>query len=297
MIITNVVSSRHVLSAAVLAAGLALAGLTNAGAETVPELLARTHIHGLAVEHGGEARLLIATHHGLYAADGDGTVTRLSDHRHDLMGFSPHPDDPSILYASGHPATGGNLGFIASDDGGASWTQLSPGANGPVDFHQMAVSAADPSVMYGVYGDLQRSDDGGRNWEIVGSPPEGLMALAASARDPETLYAATEPGIVVSRDGGQRWEPGHIIAAPATAIHSSRDGKLYVYMIGQGLLTVDEAEFPRWRRAGPELDGDDVILHLAAAPAAPDRVYAATWRGRLLVSEDGGRVWRDAGSH
>jgi hypothetical protein len=44
------------------------------------------------------------------------------------MGFTPHPTNPSILYASGHPAGGGNLGFIASEDGGRSWSQAKDGA-------------------------------------------------------------------------------------------------------------------------------------------------------------------------
>jgi hypothetical protein len=42
----------------------------------------------------------------------------------DFMGFTPHPSDPATLYSSGHPAGGGNLGFIVSEDGGGSWTQL-----------------------------------------------------------------------------------------------------------------------------------------------------------------------------
>ena len=37
---------------------------------------------------------------------------------YDYMGFIPHPTDPSLLFASGHPAGGGNLGFIVSNDGG-----------------------------------------------------------------------------------------------------------------------------------------------------------------------------------
>src|SRR3546814_5804623 len=65
------------------------------------------------------------------------------------MGFTPHPADPEVLYASGHPAGGGNLGFIVSRDGGQSWAKLSDGAGGPDDFHQMDISKADPQVIYG----------------------------------------------------------------------------------------------------------------------------------------------------
>ena len=83
-------------------------------------------------------------------------------------GLFAAPSDPLSYFASGHPATGGNLGFIASKDGGAKWEQVSPGADGPVDFHQLDVSAADPLVVYGVYRNVQRSADGGKNWSIEG---------------------------------------------------------------------------------------------------------------------------------
>src|SRR3546814_20068354 len=88
------------------------------------------------------------------------------------MGFPPNPTDPDLLYASGHPAGGGNLGFIVSRDGGKSWSKLANGAGGPVDFHQMDVSKSDPAVVYGAFGDLQQSADGGRRWTAAGPRSE-----------------------------------------------------------------------------------------------------------------------------
>jgi photosystem II stability/assembly factor-like uncharacterized protein len=162
-------------------------------AEFIPvaELPVYTHIHGLAVDRRDPSRLLIATHHGLFRTQADGTAERISEVQ-DFMGFAPHPSDAGVLYASGHPAGGGNLGFIASPDHGATWTQVSPGLNWPVDFHQLTVSAADPRIIYGHYGSLQLSRDSGATWSLVG--PDRLIDLAASARDASTLYAATETG-------------------------------------------------------------------------------------------------------
>jgi photosystem II stability/assembly factor-like uncharacterized protein len=160
---------------AAVAAGLA------ARAESIPvsELKQQTHIHGLAVDRQDPENLLIATHHGLFRSGPDGKAERVSIVQ-DFMGFTPHPADPDTLYASGHPAGGGNLGFIASTDGGANWAQVSPGEGGPVDFHQMTVSAADPAVVYGAFGGLQVSRDGGKTWSEAGQLPEGLIDLAAS---------------------------------------------------------------------------------------------------------------------
>src|SRR3546814_9519058 len=123
------------------------------------------------------------------------------------MGFTPHPADPDVLYASGHPAGGGNLGFIVSRDGGQTWSKLSDGAGGPVDFHQMDVSKADPQVINGAFGDVQKSVDGGRSWSRVGPAPEGLIGLATSSMDADRLYADTRTGLLLSSDVGQQWRP------------------------------------------------------------------------------------------
>jgi hypothetical protein len=136
------------MTAAGLISAFALAAASTgsaAGAEavSVSQLKERTHIHGLAVDREDSQKLLIATHHGLFRAGPDGKAELISPVQ-DFMGFTPNPSDPRSLYASGHPAGGGNLGFIASTDNGATWTQVAPGANGPVDFHQMTVSSANP---------------------------------------------------------------------------------------------------------------------------------------------------------
>jgi hypothetical protein len=148
-----------------------------------------THFHGLAVDAADTSRLYLATHDGLFILElKDDTAYPISEIRQDLMGFTPDPGDPSILYASGHPAGGGNLGLILSEDGGRSWRQLAEGVDGPADFHQLTVSATDPRTIYGAYrGQLQVSPDGGRTWEIVGPAPEGLIDLAASSKKPGRL--------------------------------------------------------------------------------------------------------------
>ncbi|TYR37198.1 hypothetical protein FY036_00195, partial [Mesorhizobium microcysteis] len=134
---------------------ICLVPLGSALAETMPvEALAQhTHIHGLAVDRQAPDHLLIATHHGVFRANPEGQATRISAVK-DFMGFSAHPAEPRTYFGSGHPPEGGNLGFIVSTDGGATWTQRSPGANGPVDFHQLAVSPVDPEIIYGAYGAL-----------------------------------------------------------------------------------------------------------------------------------------------
>ena len=260
-----------------------------AASEVLPvhELHAHTHIHGLAVDRTHEGHLLIATHHGVYRADPEGRAERISPVK-DFMGFTPHPDEPETLYGSGHPPTGGNLGFIVSNDGGATWQQRSPGVDGPVDFHQMTVSPVDPDVIYGAYGRLQRSEDGGHNWSIVGPVPADLISLAASARDADTLYAGTRGGLQISRDGGQSWEAvfeGFAVSLVAV----NGDGGLHAFVPGHGLVRADEEALDFTTLAqGWE---DHILIHMAFDHDDASRIFASSHQSMIFVSEDDGQNW------
>lgn len=277
-----------------VSAWLALAIVPVAAVESVPvgDLRKQTHIHGLAVDPADPSRLFIATHHGLFAADQSGGAQLVSEVQ-DFMGFTPHPGDQNTLYASGHPAGGGNLGVIISTDGGASWRQISPGADGPVDFHQMTISPADPNVIYGAYGYLQASRDAGKTWEKVGRAPTDLVDLAASAVDADRLYAATESGLLVSRDGGRSWQP-HTFDGETVTMVEAAGGRLYAAVIGEGLMTAEDVDEPNWTEAG-EAPGSGIILHLAAGPSGSDRLYAADHASMIFASMDGGRSWKRFG--
>lgn len=278
------------------AAGAFLATRSHSEASTTVEALAQeSHFHGIAVDVTDPSRLYLATHHGLYAVTSDGTAERLSPVQ-DLMGFTPHPTDPSLLYASGHPAAGGNLGFIASEDGGRSWSQIAEGVGGPVDFHQMDVSPADPSAIYGSYGgDLQVSRDGGQSWEVVGPAPEGLIDLAASSKDPSMLYAATQSGLLKSEDGGRTWQDAYWLRQPATMVHVTPDGAVYAFVIGTGLIQTLEPKLS-WQTISKDGFGGEYVLHFAVDPASHSKLYAITFDPQskaqaVLASNDAGESW------
>ncbi|HEX2256103.1 MAG TPA: exo-alpha-sialidase [Afifellaceae bacterium] len=280
--------------AAIVAVAVAVGLWQTRAQEGVPlsELTRQTHLHGIAVDPNDPSVLILATHHGVWRLEGE-TARRVSDNRNDYMGFTPHPSDPDTFFASGHPETGGNMGFIVSRDGGRSWEQLSEGAAGPVDFHAMDVSAADPDVMYGLYGMVQRSRDGGESWQVRGEPPADVFALAASSVDAETVYAATRIGVMVSRDGGASWEPLGGGGQPASLVETTPDGGLYAFIVGEGLVRAEEARL-EWQQLSNDF-GDQVLLHLAVDPRDSARLYAVSQHGAVLASADGGRSWRTVG--
>ena len=282
------------MSAAVALTTVLLAGALPAYAERVQlsALDQQTHYHGLAVDPADPSRLYLATHHGFYLVYPDGTAERVSAVQ-DFMGFTPHPTDPSILYASGHPSSGGNLGFLLSADGGANWTQVSAGIDGPVDFHQMDVSPADPQVIYGSYGGIQVSRDGGKTWQMAGPTPEGLIALAASAQDADRIYAATQGGLLVSDDAGTTWRNLAHEGAVVTMVTTGPDGALYAFVVGRGLILAKESDPEAWSAVG-DVNGR-ILLHLAIDGRDPQRLFAIAHKAGLLASEDGGKSWHAFG--
>lgn len=255
---------------------------------SVTDLAGKTHVHGLAFDCADSSSVRVATQHRLMKAEPDGSVTLVSDSRDDFMGFTPHPTDATILFASGHPRGGGNLGFIRSGDAGKSWQQIAPGVDGPVDFHQLAVSPSNPDVLYGSYGAIQSSRDGGKSWAITGDAPAKLIDLAVSSENPYAVYAATEDGLMVSRDGAKSWQQLALAGQPVTTVELASDGAIYAYVPGRGLLRATEAA-PDFKAVGEGPDPAGYILHLHAQ--APNRMVAVTGTSAIVVSSDAGATW------
>lgn len=265
-----------------------------AAQETLPlaDLLGATHIHGIAAGAGRDG-VTLATHHGLWSADlATRTATRIGTSQDDFMGFSPVAGRTGEAFASGHPATGGNIGVIRTTDGGVTWSHVSDGLDGPVDFHNMEVSRADPAVIYGIGHDgaIQRSADSGATWEVSGQAPEKLIDIATSPDDAATLYAATEDGLSASTDKGATWQEV-TSSAPVTSVDAGADGTLRAAEYGRGLLAIGadgtvsvlSADLP-----------DGYLLYLASTNATPHRLMALSAKGRLVLSDDGGATWVDA---
>ena len=272
---------------------ISLAAITPAFPETLNDLAGKTHYHGIAFARSGSATLLLASHHGLFALAKDGEATPVTPVQ-DYMGFSPDPVDPLSYYASGHPADGGNSGFLKSNDGGASWKQLSPGVGGPVDFHQMDVSPADPKTIYGVFGELQISRDGGQSWSIAGTPPAGLISLAASGVKADQLYGATKQGLYVSADAGASWQLLEFEGEVVSTVKVGPDGSLFAFVLGRGLMKASESKPNEWTVLSNGF-GDAIPLHLAVDPAGFNHLALTTQENSVLESIDGGASWAPFG--
>lgn len=271
---------------AALISTVALGSLPALGAEAIriPEV---PHIHGISFDPSQPGSFFLATHGGLFRAGADGMATQVSSDSNDYMGFTPKPGQPSTLLASGHPPTGGGLGVIASQDNGSTWRQIAEGVDGPVDFHAMTISVADPTTMYGLYGSIQVSRDSGETWAKAASSPDQVIDLAASANDPNWLYAGTMTGLMQSKDGLKSWEQLGPAKIPVTLVETTPDGTLYAFFVGTGLFKLSAGA---WSIVS-EKPGDAVFMHLAVDPADATHLLAVTQESAVLESRDGGATW------
>lgn len=255
-----------------------------------------SHGHGLAVDVQDPSKVYIATHHGLLLLQNEKDLYRIGKSRDDYMGFSPHPTEANIFFSSGHPSTGGNIGFQKSEDGGLAWKKVSNGLNGPVDFHAVAVSPVNPNLIYGWYqGNLQRSQDQGKTWEIVNRSVLAV-SLAADSKDENIVYAATPrgQGIMASRDKGvtfsslsQELEGGMV---SVVSVHPQDASTLLAFSEKLGGLGKSTDAGKRWKKVSETFSGE-TILHIAFDRSNPNTVYALTHGNALYKSTDAGATW------
>lgn len=255
-----------------------------------------SHGHGLSVDVEDPSKVYIATHYGLLVLENEKDLYRVGKSRDDYMGFSPHPTEANVFFSSGHPSTGGNIGFQKSEDSGVTWKKVSNGASGPVDFHAMAVSPVNSNLVYGWYqGNLQRSTDQGKTWEVVNRDLLPVY-LAADTEDENIVYAATPQGqgVMISRDKGATWtslspalEGG---AVSVIAIHPQDSKILLTFSEKLGGLGKSTDGGTTWTKVS-EGFGGETILHVAFSRSVPDSVYALTHENKLYKSMDAGDTW------
>src|SRR5215470_11910936 len=104
-----------------------------------------------------------------------------------------------------------------SSDGGGNWTRLVHlGSAAEMVLDHIVIDPANPRNIYVAAwnaqdpnndGDLYRSKDGGRTWDLLADMHgQSVRALAMSASDSRIMVAGVLDGVFRSRDGGDNWE-------------------------------------------------------------------------------------------
>jgi photosystem II stability/assembly factor-like uncharacterized protein len=165
-----------------------------------------------------------------------------------------HPQDPSVVYA------GTWVGLFRSADRGRTWQ--------PTGFREfnvtlVVVDRRAPSTLYAATGAgmFAKSSDEGTTWSQLEHRQPGLWyapqvrSLVVDPNNSEIVFAAADPGIQKSVDGGRTW------------------------------ISIDPF-------GGPPYHG---VSTLAIDPRDSLILYAGTWGGGVIKSVDGGRSWAATG--
>ena len=259
-----------------------------------------THVHGLAVNPDNPEIAYIATHHGLLQRSEARQWFWMGKQRADYMGFTTDPTNSNRFYSSGHPPTGGNLGFQISENQGQDWQQISlPG----VDFHAMAIALSNPKVFYGWPASgaqgLHVSTNGGKTWTQprmtgLGDAP---FSLVVDPSNPKRVFATTRSGLYASSDSGNSWTlVPNTQDAPVVGLALLKEENRTV-MVGYRVLksapglyrSADNGK--TWQPLGSGTNG--TILYLATAPSNPQILYAVNENNALFQSQDYGKTWKE----
>lgn len=192
----------------------------------------------------------------------------------------------------------GDRHVLRTTDGGESWEPVEvPSWSAGLAANALLVLAPD-AVMIGSNSSsgsqIRVTTDGGRSWRVSTVSEDGnddVVGLAVA--EPETFFAVTASaylnrgGIHRSRDGGRSWEavvegdkPLRTIAFSGS--HGVAAGDGVAYWTDDGGETWRRTIMPGSRYAVEFVDGDHVV-GLGTDPV-------------LVLSEDGGRSWRDTGT-
>lgn len=227
-------------------------------------------IHGIGIIPTGmnNDSLYVATHNGLFKKTDNNNNNssqwiQVGNDKSDLMGFVINPDSQEKMYSSGHPQTGGNLGFRISDDYGQTWQKVSDVTTPtPIDIHTMT-TGNNPEIIYAASGmgdNIFISTDEGKNWTIT-SPPGGqqVITLATNQSNSNNVYSATTGGLFSSIDQGKNWQK-----------------------INNELISGNDTMV-----TGIEISSDGKTAYAFAVP----NPTSENENGYILKSTDGGKIW------
>jgi photosystem II stability/assembly factor-like uncharacterized protein len=199
-------------------------------------------IHGVGLfntegSNDDDNSIYLATHNGLYNKKQNSSWVKVGSDKSDLMGFVINPTKEGVMFSSGHPVNGGNLGFRMSTDSGKTWETISSVTDNPIDFHAMSISSVNNNILYGSPGGgyaLFITQDEGNTWSAKTAIPSQIVSIAANPLDANGVYIGTGSGIFYSNDQGKNWkkiESELIGDSVITGLGFNQNNELFAYVM------------------------------------------------------------------
>jgi photosystem II stability/assembly factor-like uncharacterized protein len=218
----------------------------------------------------------------------------------DVRSFAYDPKNPDRIFLGTSTGT-----LYVSTDGGKLWRRHAHlGGSNDMVLDNIVIDPGNSMIMYvaawsvdsPASGELFRSRDGGRNWEI--SPDlhgKSLRALAMAPSDPQILVAGALDGVFRTRDGGNRWErisPDHhaeIKNIESIAIDPGNPEIIYAGTWHLPWKTEDGGR--NWHSIRRGVVDDSDVFSVIIDPVNPSVVYASACSG-IYKSESAGELFQ-----
>ncbi len=116
-----------------------------------------------------------------------------------------------------------------------------------------------------------------------------ISSIAVHQGKVEQYFAATGGGVYSSNNAGLTWTLSGDGQLPATMVSEPIKGTLYAFVVGKGLLRLDNSN-NQWQPVNNQF-GSQVLVELTAKPGKPDTFIGVNQFGKMMMSEDSGTNW------
>ena len=251
----------------------------------------------------------------LYKSDDAGETWKLVHITGHTSGIAVNPNDPdvvvySILEGPMHRSSDGGDTWLPVDTGSVRIQRSDPASVGANIFTTVVFAPGNGRIAYAATVDgmhrsgtdrgpinLFASRNEGATWELAGTCPTcgGIKSLAVDPRDHEVVWAATNNGVQLSRDGGKTWS-GNLIE---DLVHRSETYGVALQPGNPDTVLLASAESGMFRSSDGGATWSAVNIGLGTrelhevtfAPSNSNVAYVASHEG-VYRSADAGQTWQ-----
>ena len=217
----------------------------------------------------------------------------------ELRGESVHSmvqsdKDPNVL------VVGTLSGVWISKNSGDDWDKVES-ATAPVNVDSLAIDPRNTNTLYaGTWWRAYKSTDSGKNWRLIKDgmiDDSDVFAVTIDPRDANHIIASACSGIYESFNNGELWRkmngiPGDSRRTYAIVQHPSIAGTIYA-ATNQGFWMSSNGG-KSWLLTTSR---DLMVTSIAVSPQAPNRIFIGTSLFGVMVSDDGGKNWRQSNTN